>query len=411
MAEDPFYLRKIYPVSEGLFSTSQKPLKEITDTALVSFDTNVLLRPYLLKENTFLKIGDIYRKLANEGRVVITGHVAREFSKHRDSKIADIIVALENASSGARSPLAVFPMLSELEEYKNCESSSKKAEKAASDFQKDVRKLVALVSGWRGDDPVSAIYRDVFTPDRVVDIDIDQDGESKIVSDAKWREENRVAPGFQDDRIGDLLIWKTLLDSGRKFGRDLIFVTNDQKNDWWVQGNGKALFPKRELIEEYRASSGGREVHLMTFAQFLAEFDAGEEVVDAVKAVDAEASEAESASRIANMIWSKALTDFSSRPSRTWSPRSFAAIDRLRANPKGVDDPEFLTYRSRLRDQARAIFDEIRALEALASKATAGEASRIKQSISQLEVQLSSVESMLRLAEQELHDAQIADIY
>lgn len=410
MAEDPFYLRKVYPSASSLFSASTKPLLEVRDTALVSFDTNVLLRPYLLKENIFQKISAIYSRLAAEARVVLTGHVAREFARHRDNKIAEIITALENSASGAKSPLAVSQLLADLPQYQKCQTSASALSTAADAFLRDIRELVAVVSGWRGDDPVSNAYRSVFTNNRIFDIELNDDDEKALISSSKWRVDNRIAPGFQDDRIGDLIIWKTILHVGETMKNDLIFVTNDQKNDWWVQGNGKALFPKRELIEEYREASGGRDLHLMTLAQFLAEFEAEKEVVDAVRQVDAEvaAANADNASN-----WANALAEIANRPMRYWRRmNALAGWDRLRRNPKDINDPDFEDYRSRIREQARFVFEEIAATEGLLSSApTPSEAARYMENLHVLRRTLSRIESMLRDLDQQIHDAQIGEIY
>ncbi|MFC7396042.1 PIN-like domain-containing protein [Chelatococcus sp. GCM10030263] len=119
----------------------------------------------------------------------------------------------------------------------------------------------------------------------------------------KFRVMHNIPPGYKDSQkpdggAGDLIIWKTLLQVGADQQKDLVFVTLDQKSDWWSQADGAALFPRYELLEEYRFCSAGHTVHLLRFSEFLAEFGALPKVVTEVQRVEDEArnaSEAEDA--------------------------------------------------------------------------------------------------------------------
>jgi hypothetical protein len=110
-----------------------------------------------------------------------------------------------------------------------------------------------------------------------------------------WRYAHSIPPGYKDkgkadDGIGDLLVWKTLLQIGRERKSDCIFVTEDAKGDWWVQSEG-VFQPRIELVEEYRQASEGRTIHLVPLSSFLQLFGAEDNVVD-------EAKQAEVARRI-----------------------------------------------------------------------------------------------------------------
>ena len=65
--------------------------------------------------------------------------------------------------------------------------------------------------------------------------------------------------------------------------QDIIFVTNDSKNDWWYQSESQALYPRFELIDEYRQNSTDKTIHIINFSTFLQLFGASLEVVDEVR--------------------------------------------------------------------------------------------------------------------------------
>jgi hypothetical protein len=57
-------------------------------------------------------------------------------------------------------------------------------------------------------------------------------------------------------KFGDFFLWKELLEHGKEQKRPLIFVTDDQKEDWWLKVKGRTLGPRPELIAEFREHSG-----------------------------------------------------------------------------------------------------------------------------------------------------------
>ena len=79
----------------------------------------------------------------------------------------------------------------------------------------------------------------------------------------------KIPPGYMDERknedgdlrkFGDFFVWKELLEHGKERKLPLIFVTGDEKEDWWqeVKGGGtrRTLGPRPELIAEFREHSG-----------------------------------------------------------------------------------------------------------------------------------------------------------
>lgn len=50
---------------------------------------------------------------------------------------------------------------------------------------------------------------------------------------------------------GDLIIWKQVMDLSKAERSPIVFVTDDQKEDWWIKASGKTLGPRPELIQEF----------------------------------------------------------------------------------------------------------------------------------------------------------------
>lgn len=97
---------------------------------------------------------------------------------------------------------------------------------------------------------------------------------AKVHQEGATRYDNQIPPGYKDankgepGKYGDLVLWKQTLAQVGTAKRSAIFVTNDQKEDWWYIVDSERHGGRPELIEEYYAASGQR-VHFMTTDRFL----------------------------------------------------------------------------------------------------------------------------------------------
>jgi hypothetical protein len=163
---------------------------------------------------------------------------------------------------------------------------------AIQEYRKCVGRLLETIAAWQWDDPISQIYRELFKAPMIVDPPIDRDS---LLADLEYRYANRIPPGYKDSAnehsgIGDFLIWKTILKIGETESRHLVFVSGDEKTDWRYQSENRALYPRIELLEEYRAASKGKSLLMITFAELLQQFGASQPVVEAVRQEEAVAS-------------------------------------------------------------------------------------------------------------------------
>lgn len=89
------------------------------------------------------------------------------------------------------------------------------------------------------------------------------------------RYEMRVPPGFRDldkpepDRYGDLTLWFQIIELAESEDADILFITDDRKDDWWWIVRGERLGARRELAEELRAETG-KHLLLYTPDRFMA---------------------------------------------------------------------------------------------------------------------------------------------
>ncbi|BAZ86876.1 hypothetical protein NIES806_30930 [Dolichospermum compactum NIES-806] len=72
-----------------------------------------------------------------------------------------------------------------------------------------------------------------------------------------------VPPGYEDakkkpvpDMYGDAILWLQLIDYAKSEKKPIIFVTDDDKEDWWLESGGKTISPRPELVQEMLTEAG-----------------------------------------------------------------------------------------------------------------------------------------------------------
>lgn len=100
----------------------------------------------------------------------------------------------------------------------------------------------------------------------------------EIVREGAYRYANMIPPGYKDAetkagvrQYGDLIIWKEIIQYAKTNKQNIIFITNDTKEDWCIENKkevdkkDKLLYnplpeeighPRRELLAEFEEESG-----------------------------------------------------------------------------------------------------------------------------------------------------------
>ncbi len=294
MARDPtpnkefdiLVANSIYPDAASVFAWRPQPIEDVVDDCVVVLDTNVLVVPYTISPKSLDEIGRTYRTLISDGRLLVPGQVAREFAKQRANKLAELQHQLANKKSQAvKLQTGRYPLLEGEAEYQQALQIEERANRLPNEYQEALAKVMDRVRRWTWRDPVSLLYGDLFDEEVIVDLDIDR---VAIEKELDWRRRHKIPPGYKDaskddQGIGDLLIWQTILKIGEDRKTNLVFVTGDEKADWWHLSGGSVLYPRHELVEEFRRRSEGHSFHVIHFSGLLDLYGAGREVVEEVR--------------------------------------------------------------------------------------------------------------------------------
>jgi len=282
---DIFIANKIYPEAEIIFTADLKSLSQIKDEALVVLDTNALLVPYGIGKESLDQIRQTYEGLVSSQRLVIPGQVAREFAKNRSSKIGELFQQLTRKRSIPGLQKGKYPLLESLDEYQQVLRLEKTIDKHLRDYKEAIGTVLDRIREWTWDDPVSLLYGELFGENVVFDPQFEEDD---IQAEFQKRQLHQIPPGYKDaakddQGIGDLLIWHTILKLGESKKQSVIFVSGEQKADWWHRSEGQALYPRYELVDEFGRHSNGQTFHIVQFSRFLDLYGVSATIVQEVR--------------------------------------------------------------------------------------------------------------------------------
>jgi hypothetical protein len=296
--KDIFYLDKVFPEADKIFSESFKAADEIIKNGIIVLDTNVLLVLFDTNEKNVIDIRAIYSKYKSQNRLFVPARAAREFANNRANKIGEIFLQIrqlkDNLNSG-NFKISQYPILQNNQDYQSLIAEFNLVQKSIKNSRKHLETLENHIQSWTWNDNVSQLYKEIFTSDIIVEV---QRSKEDLEKDLAFRIEYKVAPGYKDskkpdDGIGDLVIWQTILEIAKDKGKDILFVTNDQKNDWFYKQDKIGLYPKYELFDEFRRSTGGKSIAIVNFVKFLQLSNAKEETIKDIKTSIEENSQSE----------------------------------------------------------------------------------------------------------------------
>jgi PIN like domain len=296
-------LEDVFPDAGQLLSPSERVSAANADV-LVALDTNALLLPFRVGKQELPQINDVYEKLISAGRLFVPARVIREFIKNRDGRLAEIAKGLRDKGSAVGGGgVDIPPLLEGLQETQAVADAAAELKRAGKTYLNATSKLVDLIRAWRGNDPVTAIYHKLFRGDVIIDVD-----ETREDIEREWqtRLKRRIPPGYkdaskQDTGIGDFMIWLVILKLGKTRGKDLIFVTGEEKADWFVRADNEGIYPRPELVDEYRRVSNGRHLQLSKLADVLSDMKVPDAVVQEVREAETAANTAVQAATTFNI--------------------------------------------------------------------------------------------------------------
>lgn len=262
------------------YCLSDEKIKEIWESGLVIFDTNILLNLYRYNKET---CDDILNYMQTFGdQLWMPYQVGWEYNNNR----------MEVAY---KSQMACDVLSKKLDEDgKNLEDFFKKHFQhhpylQYKDFFKRYDRYIKLLkdylvglkqndNGYFDNDTILEKLGELY--DGRVGDDCSAEELKKIYAEGKDRYSGKVPPGYKDDTAdkrvagerylyGDLIVWKQIIKNAADTEKDVIFVSDDLKEDWMLEFKGEKYGPRKELLKEFHDQTNNHCILIYNQERFL----------------------------------------------------------------------------------------------------------------------------------------------
>lgn len=245
-------MRKVFI---GHFRPTKAEFTKLWGECIFTIDANVLLNLYRYSsatrqelEKSLMSVSDnvfITHQAAKEflrNRLTVTAGQASEYSKATKS-IKDLLATL---SSKDRHPFLPDAELPRFKQY---------YDELVTILERQQQILIDKLT----EDEILNFVEHLF--DGKTGLPFDAETLEQIAKEGEIRYQKEIPPGYKDNkkdsaddqyrRFGDLIVWKQIIEQAKSRNKPIIFITDDKKEDWWLEQSGKTIGPRPEIVEEF----------------------------------------------------------------------------------------------------------------------------------------------------------------
>ena len=246
------------------YTPAEAEFNMLWQEAVFVLDTNMLLHIYEYGDKTREWLFKILKRLGELDRLWIPYHVGKEYHDDRLGVISkqrryyeDVTKKLTEASNVIDSAKRKHhPFLDPAELIKQVQD-------AINTVQNVVTKAKENHPDYYDGDPLherltQLLEGKVGTPtplEKLTDIYKEGDRRYKAETPPGFKDQNQKEKPFPKNH-GDYVIWCQIIEFAKAKKKPIIFITDDEKEDWWRLHNDRTIGPRPELREEMRTAGG-----------------------------------------------------------------------------------------------------------------------------------------------------------
>jgi hypothetical protein len=263
---------------------TEDELQRLWEEATFAFDANVLLNLYRVDRETTEDYFKIFRAL--NGRIFLPHEAAHQFFQNR----RNVIRTEQNSFSKAKEEVEkwgerrkVFNNIKDqlrggdigqiiADEIESVFEGREDYEGKVEAVKKDlVRRIEDLEERFTPTETTRANAEEDEILDKLMEIfegktgSVLEEDMGDLREEAQERYESKQPPGYEDYEGGDMsrgecedfLIWKQLMDFAKRESEDVVFITGEEKEDWWEKDDDHNIIrPRHELLREFSRKTG-----------------------------------------------------------------------------------------------------------------------------------------------------------
>ncbi|MCM2984318.1 PIN-like domain-containing protein [Bacillus safensis] len=244
---------------------------DIWTNSVIVLDTNILLNLYRYSKETSEKLLALLEK--SKDRLWLPHQIALEFHLNRTNVILDQQTSYEKIKSILRKKS------SEIEASLNKELGSYRKKHVTlsidsiiEQIKSSIDSLAFAISKEQEEHPI--LLKNDHIKQQITTLFENKVGKpyikkelEEIAKEADKRYSLEIPPGYRDaskkgakfhngemilEKYGDYILWRQIIDYAIEKPNNIIFITDDEKKDWWYESKGKTIGPRSELLNEFK---------------------------------------------------------------------------------------------------------------------------------------------------------------
>ncbi len=250
---------------------NETELNEIWENAIFTFDANILLNFYRYREETTTTFFNLLKTVKD--RVWLTNQAVQEYFNNRLNVISEQEKAYsdlkESITKNIEDPLnhqRRHPYISQdlLDEFKKMSGEIKS--------ELDVRGQ--KYSKRLSEDDILETITEIF--DKKVGACFDDERINELYKEGDKRYNLNIPPGFKDKKkggtrqFGDLILWFQIIEIANKEKKNIIFITDDEKEDWLYIHKGRTIGMLPDLQIEFNKLTS-QKAYIFNAQRFIEE--------------------------------------------------------------------------------------------------------------------------------------------
>lgn len=256
---------------------SHEDLNKMRENALFVIDANILLNFYRYSSETKDAFINILKILKDKQQLWLPYQVWKEFYKNRFWVITTYQKSYDQIS---KTISEYFDKLkSDLNKYTD-KHPSIDLELLLKPLDEQINNIKEEIERRKGNHPNLMQEDNILTEitnlfDGIVWEPFDEKQIKTIQKEGEIRYEKKIPPWFNDkkkdditEKYGDLILWKEIINKAKNIKKDIIFISDDQKDDRWRKIEWKNIMPLPELKKEI-FNEASTWFHILTWKMFL----------------------------------------------------------------------------------------------------------------------------------------------
>ncbi|MGE6490621.1 PIN-like domain-containing protein [Exiguobacterium sp. NPDC077395] len=259
-------------ITNKIISDASVNIAELLDANYVIIcDTNVFLGPYRFSPDYANFTINCLEKI--QEHIVVPYTVFVEFRKHNralyvrrndkiENSVEDIIKLIDVQKEKMKNGVETLVK----RQFPEAEGLQNQIEEKYNDLKMiftqyfEERSVLTLVQDNWSQDIIEHFMNKLVSAGKVME-DFSREEIYRICEEGEKRYKKQIPPGYKDSKnkdglrkYSDLILWREILNFAQKNQKNIIFVSDDVKPDWWnVENNENEFLPK--LIEEFSKST------------------------------------------------------------------------------------------------------------------------------------------------------------